>query len=65
MPYSSWSCGHDADATFAYAGDIHLGTHLATGKEVAIKLEPMEARHPQLEYEYKFYKTLAQGVGVP
>jgi len=42
-------------------GDIYLGTNLISGEEVAIKLESVKAKHPQLEYE----KTLAGGVGVP
>lgn len=32
---------------------------------MAIKLESIKAKHPQLEYEAKVYKTLAGGVGVP
>ena len=39
--------------------------HTIAGKEVAIKLESVKAKHPQLEYESKVYKTLAGGVGVP
>lgn len=35
------------------------------GEEVAIKLESVKAKHPQLEYEPKVYKTPAGGVGVP
>ncbi|KAG2236635.1 hypothetical protein INT48_000190 [Thamnidium elegans] len=46
-------------------GDIYLGTNLITGEEVAIKLESVKARHPQLEYEAKVYKALSGGVGVP
>lgn len=42
-----------------------LGTNLITGEEVAIKLESVKAKHPQLEYEAKVYKALAGGVGVP
>jgi len=42
-------------------GDTYLGTNLISGEEVAIKLESVKAKHPQLEYE----KTLAGGVGVP
>ncbi|KAA0195488.1 hypothetical protein HAZT_HAZT010269 [Hyalella azteca] len=33
--------------------------------EVAIKLEQMKARHPQLLYESKVYKILQGGVGIP
>ena len=47
------------------AGDIYLGVNIISGEEVAIKLESVKAKHPQLEYEAKVYKTLAGGVGVP
>ena len=46
-------------------GDIYLGTNIISGEEVAIKLESVKAKHPQLEYESKVYKVLAGGVGVP
>lgn len=42
-----------------------LGSNIISGEEVAIKLESIKARHPQLEYEAKVYKTLAGGVGIP
>lgn len=46
-------------------GDIYLGVNIISGEEVAIKLESIKAKHPQLEYEAKVYKTLAGGVGIP
>ncbi|CAJ0752102.1 12861_t:CDS:2 [Entrophospora sp. SA101] len=46
-------------------GEIYLGTNIINGEEVAIKLESTKAKHPQLEYEAKVYKTLAGGVGIP
>ncbi|KND01651.1 CK1/CK1/CK1-D protein kinase [Spizellomyces punctatus DAOM BR117] len=46
-------------------GDIYLGTNIINGEEVAIKLESVKAKHPQLEYESKVYKSLAGGVGIP
>jgi hypothetical protein len=33
--------------------------------EVAIKLKSVKAKHPQLKYESKAYKTLAGSIGVP
>ena len=48
-----------------HPGDIYLGINIISGEEVAIKLESVKAKHPQLEYESKVYKTLASGVGVP
>lgn len=46
-------------------GDIYLGTNIISGEEVAIKLENIKAKHPQLEYEAKVYKALSGGVGIP
>ncbi|KAJ7448866.1 casein kinase 1, epsilon [Mycena galericulata] len=44
--------------------DIYLGVNVISDEEVAIKLESVKAKHHQLEYESKIYKTLAGGVGV-
>ncbi|XP_054283772.1 casein kinase I-like isoform X3 [Macrosteles quadrilineatus] len=46
-------------------GDIYLGTNITTGEEVAIKLECIKTRHPQLHIESKFYKMMQGGVGIP
>jgi len=46
-------------------GDIYLGTNINSGEEVAIKLETTKMRHPQLAYEYKVYRMLSGGVGIP
>ncbi|MEW5314822.1 MAG: hypothetical protein WDW38_006291 [Sanguina aurantia] len=46
-------------------GDIYLGTNIQNGEEVAIKLESVKTRHPQLLYESKLYKILQGGVGIP
>lgn len=46
-------------------GDIYLGISITSGEEVAVKLEPKTAAHPQLMYESKLYKILQGGVGIP
>jgi serine/threonine protein kinase len=46
-------------------GDIFLGTNITNNEEVAIKLESVKSKHPQLFYESKIYKILAGGVGIP
>lgn len=43
-------------------GDIYLGTNMTTGEEVAIKLESVKSKHPQLLRETKIYRSL-HGVG--
>ena len=43
-------------------GDIYHGTNLSTGEEVAIKLESLKSKHPQLMRETKIYRSL-NGVG--
>lgn len=37
------------------------GEHVNSGDEVAIKLESIKSKHPQLLYESKLYKLLAGG----
>ncbi|ELR19948.1 protein kinase domain containing protein [Acanthamoeba castellanii str. Neff] len=46
-------------------GDIYLGTNIQTGEQVAIKLESVKSKHPQLQYEAKLYKVLGGGIGFP
>lgn len=46
-------------------GQTLSGTNIISGEEIAIKLESVKAKHPQLEYEARVYKSLAGGVGIP
>ncbi|AIO01718.1 casein kinase, putative [Leishmania panamensis] len=49
-------------------GEIFRGTNIQTGDPVAIKLEQVKTRHPQLTYESRFYRILGSGggaVGIP
>lgn len=46
-------------------GDIHVGTDLKTGEEVAIKIESCNTKHPQLHLESKLLHQLSSGVGIP
>lgn len=46
-------------------GDIHIGSNVQTGEEVAIKLESVSAKQPQLMYEAKLYKIIAGSAGIP
>eukprot|EP00667_Euglena_gracilis_P034658 EG_transcript_60983 len=49
-------------------GDIYQGTNIQNGDAVAIKLEPVKTRHPQLLYESRLYKILnsaGNAVGIP
>jgi casein kinase 1 delta len=46
-------------------GDIYLGTDITTAEEVAIKLECVKTKHPQLHIEGKIYKMMHSGVGIP
>lgn len=46
-------------------GDIYKGIVPGTNEEYAIKLEPANARMPQLMYECKLYKHLNGGPGIP
>ncbi|XP_051113889.1 casein kinase 1-like protein 1 isoform X2 [Andrographis paniculata] len=46
-------------------GEIYLGTNVQTNEEVAIKLENVKTKHPQLLYESKLYRILQGGTGIP
>ncbi|KAL6597896.1 hypothetical protein ACP70R_037689 [Stipagrostis hirtigluma subsp. patula] len=46
-------------------GEIFLGTHVQTNEEVAIKLESVKTKHPQLLYESKLYRILQGLTGIP
>jgi hypothetical protein len=42
-----------------------LGKHITSNEEVAIKLESIRTKHPQLHIESKIYRLLSGGVGIP
>ena len=46
-------------------GDIYLGANIKLNQEVAIKLEHIHAKHPQLFFECKLYMALQGGIGIP
>jgi casein kinase 1, gamma len=47
-------------------GELRLGKNLYNNEHVAIKLEPMKTKAPQLHLEYRFYKLLgSQGQSFP
>ena len=46
-------------------GEIYQGQNVKTGDSVAIKLEPVKTKFPQLLYETKVYKILNGGAGIP
>ncbi|XP_039032586.1 casein kinase 1-like protein 9 [Hibiscus syriacus] len=46
-------------------GELYLGVNVQTGDEVAVKLESLKTRHPQLHYESKLYMLLQGGTGIP
>ncbi|XP_010526388.1 PREDICTED: casein kinase 1-like protein 5 [Tarenaya hassleriana] len=46
-------------------GEIYSGRDIQTNEDVAIKLESVKTRHPQLLYESKIYRLLQGGTGIP
>ncbi|KAL9275306.1 Casein kinase 1-like protein [Drosera capensis] len=46
-------------------GELYLGVNVQNGEEVAVKLETVKTKHPQLQYESKLYMLLQGGTGIP
>ena len=46
-------------------GEIYYGINRKNKANVAIKLEPTKAKHPQIYSESKLYQALQSGVGIP
>ncbi|KAK7245350.1 hypothetical protein RIF29_40190 [Crotalaria pallida] len=46
-------------------GELYIAVNIQSGEEVAIKLEPVKTKHPQLHYESKLYMLLQGGTGIP
>jgi len=46
-------------------GELRLGKNLFTGEHVAIKLELMKSKAPQLHLESRYYKQLGNVEGIP
>ncbi|XP_074578552.1 casein kinase 1-like [Curcuma longa] len=46
-------------------GELYLGVNVQSGEEVAVKLELVKVKHPQLHYESKLYMRLQGGTGIP
>ncbi|KAK4077192.1 hypothetical protein Purlil1_12465 [Purpureocillium lilacinum] len=45
--------------------EVYLGTHVISGEEIAIKLDYVKVKRPQLEYEASVSRSLSGGVGIP
>lgn len=45
-------------------GEIFLATHVDTNEKLAVKVESVKAKHPQLMYEAKLLKHLQGGAGI-
>lgn len=61
-PKSSPTLSHFTVLYFLIAKSYVSGTNISNSEEVAIKLECIRTRHPQLHIESKFYKMM-QGAG--
>ncbi|KAL7251440.1 hypothetical protein ACSBR1_013304 [Camellia fascicularis] len=46
-------------------GELYLGVNVQTAEEVAVKMESVKTKHPQLHYESKLYMLLQGGTGIP
>ena len=46
-------------------GQLRLAKNIQNGEDLAVKLEPLNSKIPQLFLEYEFYKKLGEDVALP
>uniref|UniRef100_A0A1I8G0I1 Protein kinase domain-containing protein n=1 Tax=Macrostomum lignano TaxID=282301 RepID=A0A1I8G0I1_9PLAT len=46
-------------------GELRLGKNIYNNEHVAVKLEPLKSRAPQLHLEFRFYSELGTSEGIP
>jgi casein kinase I homolog HRR25 len=46
-------------------GTVYSGVNVISNKAIAVKLESVQAEHLQLEHEYRVYKSIKGGIGIP
>lgn len=46
-------------------GDLYRANNIITGKDCAVKLEAVDAHVPKLVHEWKVYKHIGSGIGIP
>lgn len=48
-----------------YIGELYFAHDILSGQQVVVKFEPVEEGHRTLEHEFRVYKRLGGGIGVP
>ena len=46
-------------------GEVYYADNILTGEGIAVKMESLEAHNPKLSHEWKVYKSLSGGLGIP
>ena len=44
---------------------MYYADNILTGEEIAVKMESFDADNPKLSHEWKVYKSLSSGLGIP
>ena len=45
--------------------EVYYADNVLTGEGIAVKMESLDADNPKLSYEWKVYKFLSSGLGIP
>ena len=46
-------------------GKVYYADNVLTSEGIAVKMESLDADNPKLSYEWKVYKSLSGGLGIP
>jgi hypothetical protein len=44
---------------------VYYADNVLTGEGIAVKMEALDADNPKLSHEWKVYKSLSGGLGIP
>jgi hypothetical protein len=50
---------------YTLAGVVYYANNVLTGEGIAVKMESLDADNPKLSHEWKVYKSLSGGLGIP
>jgi hypothetical protein len=62
---SSFTSYTSPQVTPFYIGEVYYANNVLTSEGIVVKMESLDADNPKLSHEWKVYKALGGGLGIP